>query len=185
MGIFSRIARIAAVGSLSVSIIFIVLWVLSYRWLAQIYFVTASKNEGGTITSCNGALSYFCRTELPKRNESVGFSYSWNWAPRSEIHVFGVDVYGITSFGFARETMTAGSGESVAEGTPTVGMTELVFPHWIVVLSGLIPSSLLILKRYRARRRRPGNCPTCGYDLRATPDRCPECGTEVPRASSP
>lgn len=35
----------------------------------------------------------------------------------------------------------------------------------------------LRLRSRRRRRRTPGLCPTCGYDLRATPHRCPECGT--------
>jgi hypothetical protein len=52
----------------------------------------------------------------------------------------------------------------------------LVVPMWAI----LLPTAILPVAwgwRWRARRRGPGRCASCGYDLRATPDRCPECGT--------
>jgi rubrerythrin len=35
---------------------------------------------------------------------------------------------------------------------------------------------LEVYSLYKRRHWNPSRCPTCGYDLRATPDRCPECG---------
>jgi hypothetical protein len=57
---------------------------------------------------------------------------------------------------------------------------QLYLPHWLMTLVTALPVAFtLIMFLIHRKRRRPGHCPTCGYDLRATPDRCPECGTHI------
>src|SRR5436190_1094615 len=58
--------------------------------------------------------------------------------------------------------------------------TDIFLPYAAIVTAFALGPVIAFVFR---RRRAPGRCFRCGYDLRATPDRCPECGT-IPSQNS-
>lgn len=71
-----------------------------------------------------------------------------------------------------------GSGKkSDAFGLTAAHFWVLTIPLWFVTAISATPLLIWSSSRVtRRRRRKAGLCPSCGYDLRATPNRCPECG---------
>lgn len=60
------------------------------------------------------------------------------------------------------------------------GLPRFLIPYGLVAPLTLLPPAVWTIAQLRRRRSpRTGLCPTCGYDLRATPTRCPECGHKV------
>jgi hypothetical protein len=55
---------------------------------------------------------------------------------------------------------------------------KFFWPCWVLVLLTAMPPAIWIRKH---RPPKPGLCPVCGYDLRATPNQCPECGAIPPK----
>ncbi len=74
------------------------------------------------------------------------------------------------------KTTAANSGKMGYLVAPrAVQRWTLIIPDWFIIVCAV---ATFWYSRKKARREhRPGFCPICGYDLRATPDRCPECGT--------
>ncbi|HEX3356563.1 MAG TPA: hypothetical protein VHS31_06230 [Tepidisphaeraceae bacterium] len=58
---------------------------------------------------------------------------------------------------------------------------NLELPYWFLCATTVAVPLIWARWRWRQgkkrRRQERGECPNCGYDLRATPERCPECGS--------
>jgi hypothetical protein len=77
------------------------------------------------------------------------------------------------------------SGLTMGDEGRSVGVTggrktEFALPWWALAIAFAVLPALAVRRYVHKRRRQPGTCPGCGYDLRATPDRCPECGAVAP-----
>ena len=73
---------------------------------------------------------------------------------------------------FFRGTPEAWSNATLLYGERFVTLYRALMGLCLVV--HLLMSVRLAVRLVSQYRLRPGHCPTCGYDLRATPERCPE-----------
>jgi hypothetical protein len=69
-----------------------------------------------------------------------------------------------------------------AMSTPLVPFTSVSMPWYYPLPLLLILGGIWTWAAARRRKRSAGLCPSCGYDLCATPQRCPECGYVAARA---
>ncbi|HEV2292653.1 MAG TPA: hypothetical protein VGR35_02285 [Tepidisphaeraceae bacterium] len=63
---------------------------------------------------------------------------------------------------------------------------QVAVPHWTLAgLLAIVIGCRLWKSHQQFERERAGLCPSCGYDLRATPERCPECGAAPEPTAKP
>ena len=172
-----RLVNLLTLVSLVVCAAAVAAWTRSYRVLETIVYQPGTT--GYSIASSHGrvllkVLRHDGPGSKPWRHYAVDGRYAYYVMSRPEAEYPG---------GFGWES---GLTRGRLDETGTIRRlpyTSLIVPHWLlVVCSAALPLSRTAMVLRRMRRRPPGHCRHCGYDLRATPGRCPECGTIAPVA---
>lgn len=198
-----RLFTVASALSLLLCVAIVVLWVRSYRttwnwtrWRIEPQ-VRQYTREGFAISSGRAGF-YSDRSTCQRVDDFAAMSGALpNTAvmmdgperPKRLLGVFptpftrwGIEV---ESYRYATNHLLAfigdgsrmGGRHSRSGGAYSDDSLRLIFPLWLIALP-LFLFGLPSLRHLR-RRRRPGYCARCGYDLRASTGCCPECGTPI------
>jgi hypothetical protein len=142
------------------------LWIRSYIVCDTFKGANAGLWQSGDC--CRGRLFYLRAQAITNPGLTITYSHSTQ-PPKPNIEFTQWLVKDFSRF----------AGFAYGHGTAPdyIGWAVLV-PLWSTTVAFVIPP-IFWYRSWRRRRRthQKGLCPTCGYDLRATPDRCPECGT--------
>ena len=183
-----RLFNLAAAVSLVLFLATCVMWVRSYHnWDSVHYCTEINRASDQTYYACHSDegtisfhLAFLSKAAVSWAPWAAGFRVETRpvvdpvTAERYLKSIAHDGVYRF-GFGFVRRPILGGGD-----------LSAVFVPHWCIALVcavGLVPQ-LVVSQRDRVRRHHK-RCPTCGYDLRATPARCPECGTAPPAPREP
>ena len=172
--------------SLLLCVSVVALWVRSYRVADQL-FRQAFEAEGG-VTYWTQEAVFVGRGGVVVCRVVQSFPYEPDIVRRQfgrrtpDFYSSGGPIDAELFPGFARWSALGfrygGFEERQAGRRASKAAWGLVVPLWAVLVVTAVPPAVWAWAWTcrRGRRRGPGLCPSCGYDLRATPERCPECG---------
>lgn len=163
-------------------------WVASYIWRNEIRISGSSRIDVlahcGSVFAAQSWQSYGLD---PEANQYPGLELGtpiWlgdadkKW--RIQRWHFRNDRSDLLPDGFQFHRFDSTGPEGLSRAVRTTGW-NVVIPFSYLLVAFAIPAAFFLFLTYRDRKRPLGCCPTCGYDLRATPDRCPECGNSPAR----
>jgi hypothetical protein len=166
------LVNLATALSLVLCVATVALWVRSYKANDEVGW--AGRNSRWSAGANNGWGLVFVASAAAPAHPSQAHALGWGRyvGPPSDYYATGdhLGPPGRERSGPGVRLLSLVDGEVRRHAF----LGHLAYP---TTLFAFAPLTRVIAHARRRCRLGPGLCPSCGYDLRATPDRCPECGT--------